>query len=504
MIVKDQTVRLAQQTEVAAESALEHLSQSNAPVIVDFELNLWLRDPIETYLLLAKQPAWLAIMLQLVEILLPWQWLSRRYGHDCQQRFRIALYERLNPGLYQQWLKRCHTLANQYVNRPLLQALAQHQRPLTIVCAGPSRIIGPLLDAIEGLPAHQRWYWQTSPQPERLTTLAELASNSRPLWLTQRKPQLAAYLTYVDIMRPQWPDAVSYQAGLKPMLPLAYTLKVKRSNERYFRNTLIAHDYLLLVLVFALTSDQPFLSAIAIAATMLAFFSLYELGYYENDRRGVLLEKKARISNTYQALHGNFKPAFAIGCGVLLWLLATYLATPVSWIPAHYQLQGLAAYVGVGLGLIGLFAATAGAFWWHNRLRFKGRIISFFLLQSARTIGYIVVFATTPLAALYAISWAVGKWVPYFVYRYNGSGIGLPNHLLTVSLFGLMALPWFVGGVLPWELWLQPANLLILIYSAVRAGRDIYLFADQMVLASSNDELKSYTEATPTSESLKQ
>ena len=482
MIVKDDNQKLVEKAKHNARDLLDVFPAENATIIVDFEMNLWLRNPTEEYLSQCPQSSWFAIFFQLIDLLFPWGLLTKKYGPDYRSTLKISLFEQRYGNLYQKWLASSSANLKKYLNNELVSKLRGRQRPIVLVCRSPERLVKPLLAHLNDIEFTDIKYLHNADIDEQLKKLSSLSfvDHDTTYWITPTDQYFDNYVKHAQLLCPTWPRALAREAGLRPLLPFGYTTRIKRYGEKYFRNAVLGHDYLLLLLVFALYSDRPVQTALSLAVGVLSFFSFYELGYYENDMRGYRRESKARISPRFLALHKNFNPYFALGCGIVFWTLAAALATPVSWLPdqpGSYTLEGFFT-VWVGFGT--LFFFTALSFVWHNRLRFRGRIFSFLLLQGARTMGYVMVFPTSAFAGLYCMCWAYGKFFPYFVYRFSGSGIGMPNHFLTIVLFITMAAPWYLTGLSDWGELLEPQALIIIVYSLLRAGVDLYRFRGQL------------------------
>jgi hypothetical protein len=225
--------------------------------------------------------------------------------------------------------------------------------------------------------------------------------------------------------------------AFKPLLPFMYTSKVKRPTEKYFLHGILGYDYLIGLLAFALPSDRPLRTALCLALYILAFFSVYEIGYFENDKIAVTYEEHPVVSSAFAQLGSQFSPLLAWVTGLALAGLGATLQATLRlegpFVPA--ALPWTSAWLTNWALMASLIVATRLMFWWFNHLPPKLRLLPMLPMQMARVLGYALVFATSIVGALLCASHALARWVTYGVYRAGGDRRRFPTHLTTLFLF---------------------------------------------------------------------
>ncbi|QIZ76911.1 HAD family hydrolase [Ferrimonas lipolytica] len=464
-------------------------SDDDTLLFIDFDETLWLRNSTEMFLASIKPSLVVSLLLQWMILLRPWLWFGSHRSEEGRERFRVKLVLRLIPSAKARWLEHAKVLGPQFANRALITALqTKPSGNVHIVTYGFDFIVQPLLDAIA---------------PEFQLTLASNFDNA--VAMRQRgKAELLqqqfgdATLQHsicitdstddIDLLELSqrglfchWPDARFEEAGLTPMLPFVFTKKVNRPKEKYFTRVIIGHDYVGLLLAFALVSEQPLLTLVSLFLFVLAFFTIYETGYFENDRLGLVLEQNPRVSEEFLRFNHHFKPWFAWLCGVLLAAPASLIASnSSSWIPSYFNVSGLAAFALIWLAFMLFMLFVRATFYWFNRTPVKGRLIPMLVLQFCRNCGYLVVFSTSVTGALFCLSWTLGKWFPYIIYRFGGSAMGYPNHLVTVLIMLSMMLVVGLSHQQGFGIFADWPSVVMLAYALVRGGKDLWSFRSSL------------------------
>ncbi len=459
-------------------------SDADQLLLIDFDETLWLRNSTEMFLASIRPALLLAIIVQLLSLLKPWRWWHRGDSEIYREYFRLKVILTLMPWAKKQWLAVAAELGPKYLNEPLYQALLPHYQRVHVVSFGFDFVVEPLLRAID--PKLTLTMVSTMPTAVQLRQQGKGATVINALG----QEAVAGALCVTDALLDRdllaqtklgllckWPLAQGLRAGLTPMLPLVFTKKVNRPQEQYFTRVILAHDYIGLLLTFAVVSSQPVWCAMSLLLFVLAYFSIYETGYFENDRLGLLLESAPRVAPEFEQMGHHFKPWFAWLCGGLLALPAAFLAAQgSSWLPSYLGLSGITAAGLIWVVFMQFMVMVRAIFYWFNRISVQGRIVPMLLLQLARNFGYVLLFPTFIVGALFALTWTLAKWVPYVLYRYGGNVRGFPNHLVMGLMFAVMLLG--VGASHPQgsTLFLNWPSGLVIGYVAIRAGKDLWGF----------------------------
>jgi hypothetical protein len=281
----------------------------------------------------------------------------------------------------------------------------------------------------------------------------------------------------------EWPRAKYVQAGRSPMLPLIYSTKIKRPKTNYFLRAIIGQDYTLLLLAFSLVSSDPVICSISLLFFLISYFCTYEIGYYENDRLAHKYENKPRVSEEFSSYLGCFKPWFAWLWGIIFSVPAAWLASSeISWIPSALETTGWGAFIAVWLSFLFLLLSVRGVFYWFNRTPERGRILPMLILQLARTSGFMLLLPTSVVGAIFCLSWALGRWIPYMIYRFSGSEKGFPSQLVICMLFMTMFMTVGFTSAEGFSSLLNVQGALIIFYSLLRGSKSLWTFRKELKL----------------------
>ena len=458
-------------------------------VVLDFDETLWLRNSTESFLDSVRPRFLAAIVLQILGILKPWRLFSKHKSNHYRDWIRVLSVQIVAPWSLMLWRRNARELGLRYANMPLLEAvLKKTGSPIVVVSFGFREIIEPLLAAISPhLPLRESCDFRNGAQ---LRKEGKASALERHVGKDALRQSLVITDSEVDTdllhasgkpFLVEWGDARYEQAGLKPLMPFVYLQRVKRPDENYLRNAIIGHDLPVLILSYALISTNPIIASCAILLYVISFFSAYEIGYYENDKMGMLIEKFPKVPPNFHSLGKNFSPGFA-------WSFAILIAGLASVFIVYYQ-------SGIPTSLVAILPANLFTVWvififylvvmrlqfrWLNTIDTQGRIVPMLGLQVGRVLGYALIFPTTVIGALFCVAHGISKWIPYVVYRFGGSRRDVPNHLNCLLLLTLFACAIAIGGnaesLINWQ------ACLIFIYAGARGTKDLVAFAPKLLL----------------------
>ncbi len=467
--------------------ALERRAPSDL-VIVDFDETLWLRNSTEEFLNSVRPRFLAAIVLQVLGFLQPWRLLERNEPYHYRDWIRVLAVLVIAPWSLWLWRRKAADLGPRFVNGPLLEAIRNTPgRGASMVSFGFRELVQPLLAAIDPrIPLVESCSLRSG---AKLRVEGKASAMQRHYGADTVRDALVITDSEVDqdLLQAsdksfliQWPEAHYEQAGLKPMMPFVYLQRVKRPDENYLRNAILGHDLPVLILAYALISVQPWLAVGAILLFVLGFFTAYETGYYENDRMGLKLESKPKVSANFHALGHNFSPGFAWSVAALLTAVASYFTyEELSWIPEALRVEGLAAFFAVWAAFMFYLVVTRLLFHWQNVIEPQGRIVPMLGLQVGRVLGYALIFPTSVIGALFCVAHGVSKWIPYVVYRFGGSRREVPNHVNCLLVLTLLAAAVAIGGntaaFLNWQ------SALIFAYVGARAAKEMLSFGPRLL-----------------------
>jgi hypothetical protein len=230
----------------------------------------------------------------------------------------------------------------------------------------------------------------------------------------------------------KWPQARFIPAQRGTYLPLEYTHRVKRPGLSYVQRSILGDDYALWLLASIAVSVAPIPHAIGLLLLVLSFWTIYELGYVDNDQIGVKFEASPTLTEEFHrvAVATSVPQAWlwALGLGALGVALVEDSFAP--------SLSSLAGWMAV------LFA-TFGIYLLYNRVDKSTRIWLYAFLQLARAAAFLVIVPITVFGAMALAAHAVSRWFLYFLYRTTGRDwpLDVSANIVRLMIFGMLVVP---------------------------------------------------------------
>jgi hypothetical protein len=460
-------------------------------LLVDFDGTLLHHCSTELYLDCARPAPLAGTLLWLVDGLKPWR-LARHPKAELVWRdwIRVLLVTLLFPWTPWIYRKRVAAMAEAWTNRPLVEALrAAGEHRCAVVTHGFGFIIAPLMAAMDlgawplvaapllGGALHRR-RGKAAAARARLgaralttaTLITDSAGDDADLIATSRPPILVT--PPEDWLKPAL--AGTYR-------PFAYLEQAKHPGQRHLTRVHLGEDWVVLVLACALASPAPVTLALGLLFLVLAYFIIYEQGYYENDHRATTKEPTPFLSDSQRAWTGAMSApwawTFALGFslpGVAL-VATVHAIDPRTWVLAPpaalsgWTVTALALLIGWLL----LLVVSRFLFALFNRIAPKTRILLFPWLQALKGIGvaWALLLPVSPVGGALLLGQVVSRWLPYAVYRMGGPRWATPDQTvrLLVTLLGALTTLLVVtdGGQPHWS------ALVILAWCAFKARREI-------------------------------
>lgn len=453
--------------DVTPAVALAALVDHRGPLIVDLDETLYLRNSTEDYIDCASPRLFALCLMRLLDLVKPWRWTG---GDATRDVWRVRLIQACCPWIGQRWQARVQALAAAHANRPLLAALRARQaggnRPV-IATLGFVPIVGPLVAAL-GLKDAVVIAAQLDNGADRRLhklgmTLAVLDEDavSRALVLTDAAQDLPLLDACARPLRVVWPLA-SFRPALRDVyMPGQYLSLVKRKGERYITRAILQEDFVLWVLASIALASQPFTHIVGLALLLLSFWTIYEVGYVDNDRIAARYEAEPKLGDDF-ALAPVATPAWqpwiwafasgAAGVAVLRWQTGATAVDLMVW--------------------ASVLLATHGWFTLYNRYDKGTRVWLFAGLQFARSAAFVALVPINPVGAAALGAHVLAKWVPYYVYRLVGKAWPeAPFHLTRLLFFAVLAaLLAFTSGVLSI---LNVSAAALLVWNLYRARQEL-------------------------------
>lgn len=454
--------------------------------IVDFDETLWLRNSTEEFLAHVRPRILASLLLQILGFLKPWRIAGRTNARHHRDWVRVGSIVLFMPWSLLTWRKAARHLGPRYANQRLRAAISSSECPAPVHVAsfGFQFIVSPLLSAIDEkailLLCSPVWRGANLRQTGKAAALHQAIGPDvlkRAIFVTDSAEDADLKNVCGHPFFTKWTDAEYRQAGNFPMLPLAYTSKVKRPDENYILHGIVGYDLLVGLLAYAVGSPAPFVTAIAFAIYLLGFFAVYEIGYFENDTYAAKREKSPKLSATFATFGENYSPRWAWVFGILLLGIGAAVQTwsgglsydrvPAGFVRSFFTHWALA---------IALVIATRLTFFVFNSMQPRHRIIPMLGLQLQRTLGYALFLPITWVGAMLCICHAFARWVPYVIYRYGGSRDRFPAHLCALLFFLTFGGVTAAATTDPWDSATYWQMAAIVVYLVIRAAKDAVTF----------------------------
>lgn len=219
-------------------------------------------------------------------------------------------------------------------------------------------------------------------------------------------------------------------------IPLDYAFRFKRNKSTglpFFVDNL-GDDLLLILLAFVPFSSDPIAISLAIFCFHISFWTIYEVGYFENDAISARFEHEARVTPGFHAAAAYYSERQA-------WIWAMGLAIPgailAAWVIAAGPI-GLVALVYLLCWTV-LLISMRGLYYAYNRVDKVSRVWLYLPLQILKY-GFPLLFFPLPAAgAALVFAQSLRRWVPYIVYRFGRRGLdAMPSRVLRVLAFASM------------------------------------------------------------------
>jgi hypothetical protein len=427
------------------------------PVIVDFDETLWLRNTTEEYLG-SLRPRFLAYLLLLsLDLLRPWLAMpgpDRR--HVYRDWMRVLVATLVMPWGLLAWRRRAPALAREWTNAPLFEHLSRTASARILVATfGLDMLVRPILQAIsprfELVCAGGFWSgWRVRRSGKKACIDAsegpDLVPRSIVITDSERDNDLLEACR-TPVLR-IWPDAEYRPAFADAYVPFLYTQKGKRPGKNYMVRSVLLEDVLLISLALAWSMASPWEGLVAILFLHLSFWTIYELGYVENDIIAIKHEANPTQWPESALYAKRVRPIQA-------WVVAVLLAVPGAWLAVDSEAGSLSllfdrAGATSATGTLAVFeflalwlaflATMRLGFWFYNHVDVESRTYLYAMLQLFRVFGYTLFFTTTVAGAFLLIALVLTRWVPYMVYRQIGRRWTESHRFLLLLFFGLLSL----------------------------------------------------------------
>ncbi len=273
----------------------------DGPLLLDLDETAYLRNSTEDFLDTASPGLPALLVLRLLDAIRPWRWTG---GEATRDHWRVRLVGAFIPWIWILWRRRVNSLAAEFANRPLLDAVARRRGPTLFVTAGFQPIVAPLIAAL-GFAEAQIVASRLDTTEDRLrgkvaTAIDALGEETvaKSMVLTNSLEDLPLLDRCTRPLCTVWKDARYWRALGRIYVPGQYLTQIKRPGQRYIMHGVIRENYALWVFCSIFQAQSPVTHVIGLLALLISFWAIYELGYVDNDRVALLYEKDPKLSDT--------------------------------------------------------------------------------------------------------------------------------------------------------------------------------------------------------------
>jgi hypothetical protein len=446
---------------------LDALADHRGPVLVDLDETLLLSNSTSCFIDRAR-PALLAyVVLQILEVIKPWRWTGGAVSRDT---WRVRTLLVVMPWTRLTWKRHAPRLALAFMNRPLAERLASVPGPVVVATLGFTPVVAPLVKAMraeigrDDIELVSMSPWRSADR--RTGKLAAVDAAMGPAAVAASaaitdslddRPLLEAVAVPLLVV---WPDAHSTVPFRSVYVPLRYLSAVKRPGGGYIRK-IIKEDLGLWILGSIWLADQPISHGLGLVVLALAFWSVYEMGYLDNDRMAERHEASPQLSDEYR----NGALSISMVQQALWAVVLSAVGLFILRLPSTPDVFDALRWGGV-------LVVTFGVFGFYNRIDKQTRVLLFPLLQLLRVGAFLVVVPATAIVDVAIILHALSRSFRYFLYR-TRDGTWPSDDLSVIRLILFAAAAALLASQETWsDLW-SPTTLSLLAWHLFLARHHI-------------------------------
>lgn len=466
------------------EQALDCLAPIHQPTVavLDFDEALFLLNATEEYLDTLRPQAFGAIFLLVLDQIKPWNWLPKTIGGvESRDWVRVVLATIFFPWTWFLWRQRLRTFVPAHENKALAQVVAHNPNlRVMLVTRGFEFIVKPMVRYLSIRPERvvgcRLWRGGADRQrstEQRLQSYLGTPDLHHAVWMTTSLEEASLLKVVQHPLWVKWPQAQYNPALANAYLPFFYLERVKRPGTKFTQQVILKNHLLGLLLALSWISPSPILHALGITSLLMAFWCIYEVGYFENDRVAEQYEAKPVLSETYHRYKARmdarqpwiFATLFSL-IGTLLTYWGNHLTTPwvtpaeIAALPIDRSTLGLSFVLWMAV-----LVATRLLYRAYNYLDEQTRIWIYPLLQISKYLSFLVVTTTNIVGMALLISQIFVDWIPYAIYRCDGLRARFQDQILRLFVFLLFCLgialtlrdvsfllTWHFAVILTWQM----------------------------------------------------
>ena len=235
----------------------------------------------------------------------------------------------------------------------------------------------------------------------------------------------------------KWPEARFEPAFADSYIPLHYAARVKRNPEtgRSFLTDNLGDDLLVVLLAFCPFSTAPIATGVAITLMHFSFWTIYELGYHENDVVSSTLEHEKKVPPAFEQLGNRMSPRAAWVWAVVLGAFGAAVAGFWAGAGTTFELSPTGATVAIWMAFLAILIVMRKLFFTYNHIDKISRTYLYLPLQFLKYSFPAVFAALPPAGAALILAQIMRRWIPYLLYRFaNRRSHDFPARLMRLAV----------------------------------------------------------------------
>jgi hypothetical protein len=393
---------------VPEEEVLAIAASYDKTIIVDLDETLYFQNSTADFIDCAIPGVLALIVLKILDVFGPWRWTG---GGRTRDIWRVRVVLALFPWTLSRWKRRCLEATDALTNVPLLRTLRERGFPFIIATTGFSVLVGPLLSAM-GCGDAQLIACRLNKSADRKAGKLILVEEKIGASALAEAMVVTDSTDDLDLLRrcacpclTRWKGARYQRPFRRVYLPGIYTTKVKRPGGKGIGGIITTLTFWLLA---SMTSGafEPS-TVLAILLLFLSLWSIYEIGYMDNDICAQKYETDPVLTDEIcgfpykAAASGAWISALVLGSvGCCFTQNRPWLISFVEWIL--------------------LLCFTRSIYYYYNRIDKKTRVWLYLILQLCREASFMLVVPVGVVGVMACSAQIVSRWQQYFIYR----GIG--------------------------------------------------------------------------------
>ncbi len=420
-------------------------------IVLDFDDTLFTGNSTRRYLEAARPRFVVAAILSLLELLRPWRLLP---GPDrdwvYRDWLRVLLVSVLLPWTAPVWRARAARIGRAGVNERLRAVLARREAPVVVATYGFRFIVAPLLSGMGtgwtlavAAPLWSGYRLRRRGKAAEAGAMLGQEVLRRAVLLTDSEDDrdFLAVCHRVVLLPPSHPAEPSTLGTA--YLPFQYIHCCKRQGENTLLRVILYYDLFVLLLAYVPASRHPWFLALGLTCFQLAFWTVYEIGNWENDVLGAAYEANPKIPASFRRWRNRFDPRLA-------WVWSAIFALPSAWCIACAldrndlvsPLPNARVFLAMFAGLMTYLVVSRIIYAVYNRVDPVSRVYLYPVMQLLKAAALVGVLAASLPGLILAISVVLVRQARYLVYRYGTSSEAfetIPVNLHTMLCFCCLA-----------------------------------------------------------------